>query len=166
MRWIWIDKFIEFEPGARAVAVKNVTRAEEHLHDQYPAYPVMPASLIVEGMAQTAGILVGQARQFAERVILAKIKRAAFDGVAVPGDTLTYDATLEHINEAGALTTGIVRLNDAHLAHIDLAFSHLSNQGAAELGIPQHNFVFTGEFKRVLATGYVDTSVSAGVSDD
>ncbi|MCH8854053.1 MAG: beta-hydroxyacyl-ACP dehydratase, partial [Planctomycetes bacterium] len=64
MRWIWIDKFIEFQPGERAVAVKNVSRAEDHLHDLYPAYPIMPASLIIEGMAQTAGILVGQARNF------------------------------------------------------------------------------------------------------
>ena len=33
MRWIWIDRFVDFEPGARAVAIKNVTLAEEHLHD-------------------------------------------------------------------------------------------------------------------------------------
>ena len=35
MRWIWIDKFVEFESGRRAVAVKNVTLAEEHLHRSY-----------------------------------------------------------------------------------------------------------------------------------
>ena len=44
----------------RAVAIKNVTRSEDHLHDQHPMYPMMPASLIIEGMAQTAGILAGQ----------------------------------------------------------------------------------------------------------
>jgi len=88
MRWIWIDKFIEFESGRRAVAVKNLTLAEEHLHDHFPGYPVMPASLMIEGMAQTAGILVGEARNFEEKVILAKIRRASFDGVARPGDQL------------------------------------------------------------------------------
>src|SRR3712207_8271645 len=36
MRWIWIDKFTEFTPRASATAVKNVTLAEEHLHDLYP----------------------------------------------------------------------------------------------------------------------------------
>jgi 3-hydroxyacyl-[acyl-carrier-protein] dehydratase len=78
MRWIWIDKFTEFTPKSSATAVKAVTLAEEHLHDLYPDFPVVPHSLIVEGMAQTAGILVGQARAFREKVILAKIGRATF----------------------------------------------------------------------------------------
>ena len=85
MRWFWIDKFIEFESGKRAVAVKNLTMAEEHLHDHFPGYPCMPYSLMIEGMAQTAGILVGEARNFEEKVILAKIKRASFTGLARPG---------------------------------------------------------------------------------
>ena len=68
MRWIWIDKFIEFDSGRRAVAVKNVTLAEDHLHDHFPGFPVMPASLMIEGMAQTAGVLVGEARNFEENL--------------------------------------------------------------------------------------------------
>jgi 3-hydroxyacyl-[acyl-carrier-protein] dehydratase len=52
MRWIWIDKFVEFTSKKSATAVKNVTMAEEHLHDLYPAFPIVPHSLIVEGMAQ------------------------------------------------------------------------------------------------------------------
>ena len=63
---MWIDKFLEFEPHESAVAIKNVSLAEEHLHDHYPGFAVMPASLIIEGVAQTAGILVGQARDFKE----------------------------------------------------------------------------------------------------
>ena len=50
MRWIWIDKFVEFTPRTSATAIKNVSLAEEHLHDLYPGYPVMPASLIIEGL--------------------------------------------------------------------------------------------------------------------
>ena len=38
MRWIWIDKFIEFQSGRHAVALKNVTLAEEHLHDHFPGF--------------------------------------------------------------------------------------------------------------------------------
>jgi len=86
MRWIWIDKFVEFESGKRAVAIKNVSLAEEHLHDHFPGYPVMPQSLLIEAMAQTSGILVGEARNFKEKVILAKITRAVFYDLARPGD--------------------------------------------------------------------------------
>ena len=46
MRWIWIDRFEEFESGKRAVAIKNVSLAEEHLHDHFPGRPVMPNSLL------------------------------------------------------------------------------------------------------------------------
>ena len=66
MRWMWIDRIIELEKSKRCVAIKNVSLAEEVLHDHFPAtdnrqaIPVMPNPLIIEGMAQTAGILVGR----------------------------------------------------------------------------------------------------------
>lgn len=152
MRWIWIDKFVEFEPGRRAVALKNVTRAEDHLHDVYPAFPVMPASLIIEGMAQTAGILVGHARDFTERVILAKVRHASLGGAVTPGDQLLFEALLEHIDDAGAITTGFLRCNGERYGEVNLAFSHLPTRAAAQLGIPEDNFVFTDEFRHLLST--------------
>lgn len=150
MRWIWIDTFVEFESGRRAVAVKNVTLAEEHLHDHVPGFPVMPAALIIEGMAQTAGILVGEAREFAENVILAKIRKADFDGFAVPGDQLRYEATIESIDERAAMTTGMVLKNGEPLGKVDLIFSHV-NHAEKPLGLPDHNFVFTDQFMNLLA---------------
>ncbi len=149
MRWIWIDKFVAFEPGRRAVAVKNLTLAEEHLHDHFPGYPVMPASLMIEGMAQTAGILVGHARDFREKVILAKIKRAAFDGLARPGDQLQYEAVIEQIADAGASTSGKILLNGEPFGQVDLFFSHI-DQNMSGLKFPQENFVFTDQFKSLL----------------
>ena len=80
MRWYWIDRFIEFESGSYAKAVKNVTLAEEHLHDHFPGFAVMPASLMIEGMAQTGGILLGETHDFARIVILAKVPKMAFHG--------------------------------------------------------------------------------------
>jgi 3-hydroxyacyl-[acyl-carrier-protein] dehydratase len=149
MRWIWIDRFIEFVPGKRAVAVKNVSLAEEHLHDHWEAYPIMPASLMIEGMAQTAGILVGQARNFAEKVILAKIARAEFEGLALPGDQLTYQAELATIAPEAAATTGIVLKNGQPFGRVDLMFSHV-DQNLAGIKFPEENFVFTGQFLRLV----------------
>ncbi|MHC4611780.1 MAG: hotdog family protein, partial [Planctomycetota bacterium] len=101
MRWIWIDTFTEFVSGKTATAVKNLTLAEEYLHDHFPGYPIMPPSLMIEGMAQTAGILVGEARNFEEKVILAKIRRARFDDYPLVPDRISYRATLESIDDAG-----------------------------------------------------------------
>ena len=151
MRWIWIDKFTEFESGRRAVAIKNVTLAEEHLHDHFPGYPLMPASLIVEGMAQTAGILVGEAGQFKEKVILAKIKRAKFYREVRPGEQLRHEATIEHLVPEAATTSGKVWVGDELLGEIDIVFSHIDNN-LSGLMFPKENFVFTDEFKSLLRT--------------
>ena len=106
MRWIWIDKFVEFNSKVSATAIKNVTLAEEHLHDLYPDFPIMPHSLIIEGMAQTAGILVGEASNFAEKVILAKIGKAKFHRLTRPGQTLEFHAKIEQFSEQGASASG------------------------------------------------------------
>lgn len=151
MRWFWFDKFLEFESGKRAVAIKNLTLAEDHLHDHFPGYPVMPASLIIEGMAQTAGILVGEARHFSEKVILAKVKHARFDGVARPGDQLRYEATIDSLTAEAAMTTGKIFCNGEPFGQVDIMFSHI-DQNMSGLDFPEENFVFHEDFMSLLAT--------------
>lgn len=176
MRWMWIDRIVELLPRERLVAIKNVSLAEEHLHDHFPArgvgdggasgspgagprpaMPIMPASLIIEGMAQTAGILVGHAEGFREKVILAKVGVAELDREATPGTTLRYTAVLKQIDRAGASTEGTVELLDharpeagwVKIGRIDLMFSHI-DQNMAGLEFPEHNFVFGESFKTLL----------------
>ncbi len=168
MRWIWIDRILELERATRCVAVKNVTLAEELLHDHFPAdpegvadarraEPVFPNPLVIEGMAQTAGILVGHANDFQERVLLAKIRRASFVAVARPGQTIRYDAQVERIDQSGASTTGQVTLIDSAtgqsqpMGEIELMFSHIDRaKGDLGLDLPDHNFVFTSQFMDLL----------------
>src|SRR6185295_8931039 len=102
----WIDRFREFDSGRQAVAVKNVSLAEEHLHDHFPGAPVMPNSLIIEGLAQTGGLLVAEHGGFGERVVLAKVAKARFHAAAVPGDTLEYRVTIDDIHKDGAIVSG------------------------------------------------------------
>jgi 3-hydroxyacyl-[acyl-carrier-protein] dehydratase len=149
MRWIWIDKFVEFHSGQSAVAVKNVTLAEEHLHDHFPGFPVMPETLCIESMAQTAGILVGEAKNFQEKVILAKIKKAVFFDYVKPGDTIRLEAQIDSITPEAASTSGKITRSDKLIAEIDLMFSHI-DQNLAGKKFPQENFVFTGMFESLL----------------
>src|SRR3982750_1194120 len=151
MRWIWIDKFTEVTSRVSATAVKNVSLAEEHLHDLYPAFPVVPHSLIVEGMAQTAGILVGEARNFAEKVILAKVGRATFHRLPPPGGPILFRAPNDQLSEQGASISGRVTVADDLVAEIELMFSHI-DQNLAGLRFPEHNFVFTEQFTELLKT--------------
>jgi 3-hydroxyacyl-[acyl-carrier-protein] dehydratase len=151
MRWIWIDKFTQFESKVSATAIKNVSLAEEHLHDLFPAFPIVPHSLIIEGMAQTAGILVGEARNFAEKVILAKIGKATFHRLVRPGETITFAAKIEQMSEQGASISGTVKVGDDLVAEIEIMFSHI-DQNMAGMKCPQHNFVFTEQFASLLSS--------------
>lgn len=151
MRWMWIDRVVELVPRERMVAIKNVSLAEEHLHDLYPDFPIVPHSLIVEGYAQTAGILVGEARNFTEKVILAKVARATFHRLVRPGETIQYEARIEQLSEQGASTSGRVTCNGQLVAEIEMMFSHI-DKNMSGLAFPEHNFVFTEQFTQLLAT--------------
>jgi len=128
MRWYWIDRFLEFESGRRAKAVKNVSLAEEHLHDHFPGYPVMPNPLVIEGLAQTGGLLVCEHSQFREKVVLAKIPKARFHCLATPGDTLTYTTTVDYIRRDGAMVTATSRIGDRLQAEMEIVFAHLDGE--------------------------------------
>lgn len=144
MRWIWIDRFEEFKSREYAIAVKMVSMAEDHLHEQSPMYPIMPHSLILEGLAQTGGILLGEANHFAEKVVLAKITFATFHGHAVPGDELRYEARLIDVRPEGGLTSCRVLRNGESMAEAEIFFAHLDRAGDGESGASaQENFVFT-----------------------
>ena len=149
MRWIWIDKFEEFNSGKNAVAVKNVTLAEEHLHDHFPGFPIMPECLMIEAMAQTGGILVGEAKNFQEKVILAKIKKAAFFDYVRPGDTIKLYAEIESIAPEAAGIAGKITCGEKLIAEISMMFSHI-DQNISGKKFPEENFVFTDIFKSLL----------------
>mgnify|MGYP006169687729 CR=1 FL=1 len=158
MRWLWIDCIVEHDAEKRLVAIKNVSLAEDVLHDHViDGKPIMPFSLMIEGMAQTAGILVGSTTRFKEKVILAKIAKASLDCDVTAGDTVRYDATIERIDDAGASTSGTIDRRVAggeaweRIGRIELLFSHIDNN-LAGTEFPAHNFVFSDNFKMILET--------------
>jgi 3-hydroxyacyl-[acyl-carrier-protein] dehydratase len=127
MRWYLIDKYVEFESGRRAVAVKSVAAAEEALDGYMPGFLVMPASLIIEGIAHTGGLLVGEVRGYQERVVLAKVGKAVFHRTARPGDTLTYTTVIEDIKPDGAIVKATSYIGSDLQADVDMVFAHLDD---------------------------------------
>ncbi len=125
MRWFWIDRFEEFVGGHRARSIKNISLSEEHLDDYNVTWPYMPATLIIEGLAQTGGLLLGQLSDFRARVVLAKISRATFNKLARPGDQLTYDIELLSHQADGAIAHGRIFVNQEPLGSVDLVFATL-----------------------------------------
>jgi 3-hydroxyacyl-[acyl-carrier-protein] dehydratase len=128
MRWFWIDRFTEFERGRRAVAIKGVALSEEQFDGYSPGFPIMPASLMIEGMAQTAGLLIGEMEGFSQRVVLAKIGKAVFHRHAMPGDTLRYEATIADIKGDGAIATVTGHIGNDLVAEVELMFAFLDER--------------------------------------
>jgi len=176
MRWMWIDRIVELVPQERLVSIKHISMAEDHIHDHFaqtPArgqLPIMPMSLIVEGMAQSAGILVGHASGFQEKVVLAKVAKAIITRDPTPGCTLRYTATIDRLTEHGASTTGVIDMYDPvasyadaspaepeRIGQIDLMFSHL-DQNSAGIQYPEENFVFSDSFRTILRTSGIESS--------
>jgi 3-hydroxyacyl-[acyl-carrier-protein] dehydratase len=159
MRWIWIDRFVKFERGKAARAVKKLSLAEDYFEQHLPGYPIMPACFILEGLAQTGGILVGEANDFKEKVVLAKITSARFEREAVAGETLVYDTEVVTLRPEGASITGKVHAvapgaavgepSGTPLAEAEIFFAHLDKARSQQL-FGDHNFVFSGELKHLL----------------
>jgi len=96
---LMIDRVKEIDPGKRIVALKNVSANEPHFQGHFPGRPIMPGVLILEAMAQAAGVLAfaGQgAQQLPERSVYyyVGIDNARFKKPVVPGDQLELEVTM------------------------------------------------------------------------
>lgn len=133
MHWYWIDRFTKFVSGQSAQTIKMVSRAEDHLADHFPFYPIMPASLIIEGLAQTGGLLIHESQNFLQKVVLAKIQKITFyEEEVIPGDCLLYDAVVDYISDEGSMITVSVQKNGKLIAEGSLVFAHLGNEYASQ----------------------------------
>ncbi|MDQ2917723.1 MAG: 3-hydroxyacyl-ACP dehydratase FabZ [Pseudomonadota bacterium] len=94
-----VDRVLDWEAGKFLRGVKNVTVNEPFFQGHFPGYPVMPGVLVIEAMAQVAGLLTmlsGVARRDGSQLVLfAGIDEARFKRPVVPGDTLLLEAHLE-----------------------------------------------------------------------
>ena len=96
---LMIDRVVEFEPGKRILALKNVSANEPHFPGHFPHRPVMPGVLILEAMAQAAGILVfrtlGSKPDDKSVYYYAGIDNARFKRPVEPGDQLLIEVTIQ-----------------------------------------------------------------------
>lgn len=91
--FLLVDRILELEPGKRIVGLKNVTINEQFFQGHFPGAPVMPGVLIIEAMAQAAGVLIY--RELPDRdqklIYFSGIENAKFRKPVVPGDQLRIE---------------------------------------------------------------------------
>lgn len=93
--FLLVDKVLELEQGKRIVAIKNVTANEPFFQGHFPEYPIMPGVLIVEALAQTAGICTAEGTDGNGKLgLFAAIDTMKFKRPVLPGDTLKLEAEI------------------------------------------------------------------------
>jgi beta-hydroxyacyl-ACP dehydratase FabZ len=94
--FLLVDRVLEMEPGKRIRAIKNVTANEGYFQGHFPSRPVMPGVLLIEGIAQTAGILLIHDRpnRDSQLVYLTGVERARFRRPVVPGDQVVFEVEI------------------------------------------------------------------------
>lgn len=100
--FLLVDRVVELEMGKRIAAIKNVTINEPFFQGHFPGHPVMPGVLIVEALAQAAGVLFQLSANPGENdgsalYYLVKVDKARFNAMVVPGDQLRLEVKLKRL---------------------------------------------------------------------
>jgi 3-hydroxyacyl-[acyl-carrier-protein] dehydratase len=89
--FLMVDRIVEMEPNVRAVGIKNVTVNEPFFQGHFQGNPIMPGVLIVEAMAQVAGVLAFSSGMQGSSVYFMSIEKAKFRKPVVPGDQIKLE---------------------------------------------------------------------------
>jgi 3-hydroxyacyl-[acyl-carrier-protein] dehydratase len=101
--FLLVDRVVEMEPGKRIVGIKNVTFNEPFFPGHFPGRPIMPGVLIIEAMAQTAGIFAFKSLSQEDQkkpVFFLGIDHARFRKPVIPGDQLRFEIELTKHRQA------------------------------------------------------------------
>ncbi len=116
-----VDRIVELS-AERIVGIKNVTANEPFFSGHFPDFPVMPGVLIVEAMAQTAGVLVLKSIEdrASKLVLLVSIEYAKFRRPVVPGDQLRMELTMLKRKASVAKMSGIATVDGVLVAEAEV----------------------------------------------
>jgi 3-hydroxyacyl-[acyl-carrier-protein] dehydratase len=119
--FLLVDRIVEMEPD-RIVGIKNVTHNEPFFQGHFPNFPVMPGVLIIEAMAQAAGVLVLKSIEDRESklVLLVAVENARFRRPVVPGDTLRMEMKVIKRKASVAKMAGVATVDGQVVAEAEV----------------------------------------------
>jgi 3-hydroxyacyl-[acyl-carrier-protein] dehydratase len=112
MRHYWVDRIVSCEPGSRIEGIKAVSLAEDQFDAHFPGNPVLPGVCLLEGLAQTAGVLIARTTEGRRLSLLTTVDRARFQAFVRPGDQVRLLVELESMEADVARVRGSARVGD------------------------------------------------------
>ena len=122
MRHYHVDRIVELELGVRAVGIRGVSLSDDVFTDHFPGNPVLPGIYLLEGLAQTAGVLVARTTEMRKVALMASIDRARFTSFARPGDSVRLTIDVEAMDEVSARVRGTAQVGDREVAAARMTF--------------------------------------------
>ena len=125
-RWpfLLVDRVVEMEEGRRAVGVKNVTINEPFFQGHFPGYPIMPAVLIVEALAQVGAVALLSLPENKGKIgFFAGIDGFRFRRPVIPGDSLRLEVTLTRMRGPIGKGTAKATVDGQTVAEGELTFA-------------------------------------------
>jgi 3-hydroxyacyl-[acyl-carrier-protein] dehydratase len=121
--FILVDRILDLVPGEKITALKNVTINEPFFQGHFPTYPIMPGVLIVEAMAQAAGVLALESMPAEKRgapVFFMGLDKVKFRKPVVPGDQLVFDVRIIKFRSKVVKASGKAFVEDSIVAEAEL----------------------------------------------
>jgi 3-hydroxyacyl-[acyl-carrier-protein] dehydratase len=142
--FLLVDRIIEYEPRKRVVGLKNVTVNEPFFAGHFPGAPVMPGVLIIEAMAQTAGVLMlASLPDRAEKLVFfTGIDAAKFRRPVVPGDQLRIEMNVLRLRPRYIRLHGRVDVDGSVVAEAEIS-SALVDRTVVERSAQINHAAFT-----------------------
>ena len=130
--FLLVDRVVEFEPGHRVSAIKNVSINEPFFQGHWPGRPIMPGVLILEALAQAAGVLISNGQPQGKVAVLASIDKVKLRRQVVPGDQLRLDVDgLRHKGRASQVRA-VARVGDRVAAEAKIRFVVIETERGAQ----------------------------------
>lgn len=124
--FLFVDKILEVN-DKRVVGIKNVTIGEPFFQGHFPGHPIMPGVLIIEAMAQVAGVGALSMKDNAGKLAyFLSINNAKFRKPVLPGDTLKIEIDLIKIKLSMLQVHAVAKVNEQTVAEADLMFAFIT----------------------------------------
>lgn len=124
--FLLVDRIVEVSGRERIVGIKNVTANEPFFTGHFPQRPVMPGVLIIEALAQTAGVLMlGTPENLGKLAFFMGIENAKFRKPVIPGDQLRLEVEVIRWKTKTGRVRGIARVDGKVAAEAELTFSFI-----------------------------------------
>jgi len=126
---LMVDRVLELEPGKHIKTIKNVAGNEIQFLGHFAEFSIMPGTLIIEAIGQSASILfsrtTGKGMNQKEFMALAAVNDMRFLVPVLPGDTMTMDVNVVKMTEEAALVEGVARVGDTVVTRGKLSFARV-----------------------------------------